>query len=96
MGEPPEIPVHTPRQERALLLQVAFFGGCASIVLTVFALLPADVVTRTVVLGFVVCVWGLQLAVSRPWLERFRFGPLEWAWRSATYRRVEPLRRRDS
>lgn len=64
------------------------------IALTVFALLPAELVTRTVVLGFVVCVWAVQLAVSRPWLERFRFGPLEWAWRSATYRRLEPLRRR--
>lgn len=49
--------------------------------------------SRTLVPGFVVCVWALQLSVSRPWLERFRFGPLEWAWRSATYGRLEPMRR---
>jgi uncharacterized protein len=26
------------------------------------------------------------------WLRHFRFGPLEWLWRSATYGRVQPLR----
>ena len=30
--------------------------------------------------------------VSRWWLSRFRFGPLEWVWRSATYARWQPLR----
>jgi uncharacterized protein len=36
---------------------------------------------------FVVQVW-----VSRAWLGRFRFGPLEWAWRSLTWLRREPFR----
>lgn len=26
-------------------------------------------------------------------LERFRFGPLEWVWRTLTYARYQPLRR---
>lgn len=30
----------------------------------------------------VLAVWGLMLAWSRPWLARFRYGPLEWLWRS--------------
>lgn len=30
---------------------------------------------------------------SRAWLARFRFGPLEWVWRCATYARVEPIGR---
>jgi uncharacterized protein len=30
---------------------------------------------------------------SRWWLARYRFGPLEWIWRSVTYWRVQPLRR---
>jgi uncharacterized protein len=30
---------------------------------------------------------------SRAWLSRFRFGPLEWLWRSVTYARIQPLRR---
>ena len=37
--------------------------------------------------------WVLMLAWSKPWLERFRYGPLEWLWRCLTYRRVFPLRR---
>ncbi len=42
-----------------------------------------------VVLG----VWALMLLWSKPWLERFRYGPLEWLWRSLARGRVEPLRR---
>lgn len=37
--------------------------------------------------------WALMLAWSRPWLARFRYGPLEWAWRCLTYGRLVPLRR---
>ena len=62
--------------------------------LLVLASLPAERVTRTTVLAFVLVVWAVQLQGSRAWLRRFRFGPLEWLWRSATYRRLEPLRRR--
>jgi uncharacterized protein len=34
----------------------------------------------------------LQVWASRAWLRRFRFGPLEWAWRSLTWLRREPFR----
>lgn len=27
-------------------------------------------------------VWAAMLLWSKPWLERFRYGPLEWLWRS--------------
>jgi len=37
--------------------------------------------------------WALQLAWSPWWLARFRFGPLEWLWRSLAYGRSEPLKR---
>ncbi len=37
-------------------------------------------------------IWVVQLAWSDAWLRRFRFGPVEWLWRSATYRRFQPLR----
>lgn len=30
--------------------------------------------------------------LSRWWLARFRFGPLEWLWRSATYAKWQPFR----
>jgi uncharacterized protein len=41
----------------------------------------------------VVLVFGLQTVFSRSWMARFRYGPLEWLWRSATFVRWEPLRR---
>ncbi len=36
-------------------------------------------------------LYSAQLAWSRWWLQRFRFGPFEWLWRSLTYRRWQPL-----
>jgi uncharacterized protein len=38
-------------------------------------------------------VWVIQLLGSTLWLRRFRFGPLEWLWRSLTYGKVQPFRR---
>jgi uncharacterized protein len=50
-------------------------------------------VGRFELLGFVVLGWALMLVWSKPWLARFRYGPLEWAWRSLTYARVAPFKR---
>jgi uncharacterized protein len=41
----------------------------------------------------VVLAWVLMLAWSKPWLDRYRYGPLEWLWRCLTYRRVFALRK---
>lgn len=38
-------------------------------------------------------VWLLQLIVSPIWLKYFRFGPLEWAWRSLTYWKKQPFKK---
>ena len=35
----------------------------------------------------------LQMLLSRWWLSRFRFGPVEWLWRSLTYGTAQPMRR---
>jgi uncharacterized protein len=43
--------------------------------------------------GFVLLGWMLMLAWSKPWLARFRQGPLEWLWRSLTAWNRLPLRR---
>jgi len=59
----------------------------------VFALVPKEDTTRTLLWAFVLVVWAIQLWASDAWLGRFRMGPLEWLWRCATYRRWEPLRR---
>ncbi|WP_116107358.1 DUF418 domain-containing protein [Lewinella sp. IMCC34191] len=39
-----------------------------------------------------VAVIGVQMAFSSFWLSRFRFGPLEWVWRSLTYGEWQRLR----
>ena len=62
------------------------------LVLTVL-LGDADWVNRTAVLVFVFAVWALQMWWSQAWLSRFLFGPAEWLWRVATYRRGQPVRR---
>jgi uncharacterized protein len=38
-------------------------------------------------------IWILQIIWSHLWLKRFRFGPMEWAWRSLTYWKRQPLRK---
>jgi len=36
--------------------------------------------------------YALQVAWSRWWLARFKFGPAEWLWRSMTYGKWQPFR----
>ncbi|MCP4960286.1 MAG: DUF418 domain-containing protein [Actinomycetia bacterium] len=48
---------------------------------------PADL-NRMLLVLFMVGVWALQLWWSRAWLARHRYGPAEWVWRVATYRRL--------
>ncbi len=48
---------------------------------------------RAEIFVFILAVWILQVAWSKPWLETFRYGPFEWLWRVATYRRLQPIRR---
>ena len=38
-------------------------------------------------------VWLFQLIISPIWLRYFRFGPLEWVWRSLTYWEKQPFKR---
>ena len=37
--------------------------------------------------------WLIMLAWSKPWLDRFRYGPFEWAWRSLARWSPQPMRR---
>ena len=41
----------------------------------------------------VAAVWTLQIIWSHAWLKFFRFGPLEWAWRSLTYWKLQPFKK---
>lgn len=42
----------------------------------------------------VIGMWVLMLLWSKPWLERFEYGPLEWLWRSLSRWQIQPMRRR--
>jgi len=37
--------------------------------------------------------WLLMLLWSKPWLDRFRFGPFEWLWRSLARGKLQPMRK---
>ena len=39
-------------------------------------------------------IFAGQIAASHLWLRYFRFGPLEWMWRSATYLTLQPMAKR--
>lgn len=37
--------------------------------------------------------WLLMLAWSKPWLDHYRYGPFEWAWRSLSRGAWQPMRK---
>ena len=41
----------------------------------------------------VIAMWVVMLAWSKPWLERYQYGPLEWLWRSLSRGELQPMRR---
>ncbi|MET0370249.1 MAG: DUF418 domain-containing protein [Sphingobium sp.] len=56
-----------------------------------FALLPY--VGPTFCLVVAIIFYAMQIAFSRWWLARYRFGPIEWVWRSFTYGTRQPMRK---
>lgn len=48
---------------------------------------PAAPLAAIAVVGY-----PAQIFLARMWLRRFRFGPAEWAWRSLTYGKAQPIR----
>jgi uncharacterized protein len=40
----------------------------------------------------VIGIWLFQIVFSVIWLKRFRYGPLEWLWRSLTYWKIQPMK----
>jgi len=43
-----------------------------------------------------ILIFSLQLNLSPVWLRYFHYGPVEWVWRSLTYKEVQPFRRGES
>jgi uncharacterized protein len=50
-------------------------------------------VSRVGLWPFVLGMWGLMLLWSKPWLDRFHYGPFEWLWRSLARMQLQPMRR---
>ncbi len=44
------------------------------------------------ILPLAAIIFGLEILVCNWWIRRFRFGPLEWLWRSATYLKWQPMK----
>lgn len=53
-------------------------------------------VDRAPVYLFVLGGWIVMLAWSKPWLDRFAYGPFEWLWRSLARGKIQPIRRSHS
>jgi uncharacterized protein len=66
---------------QAVVLDVLASGYGFRLKLRPFAYLPAAILFFAVVAAF-----------STAWLARYRYGPLEWIWRMATFARRQPLR----
>jgi uncharacterized protein len=54
-----------------------------------------DRIERIWLYPIVAAVWLAMLLWSPAWLARFRYGPLEWAWRSLSRGRPQAMRRND-
>jgi len=50
-------------------------------------------VNRVEQYALVLVVWAVQIALSVLWLRRYRFGPVEWVWRTLTYGETQPMRK---
>jgi uncharacterized protein len=48
---------------------------------------------RVELYGIVIVIWLFQLWLSPVWLGRFRFGPVEWLWRTLTYGKAPGFKR---
>ncbi|SNR56059.1 DUF418 domain-containing protein [Halorubrum vacuolatum] len=49
--------------------------------------------SRIELVGVVLAIWTIQIPLSVLWLRRYRYGPVEWLWRTLTYKEIQPIRR---
>ncbi|PZU58418.1 MAG: hypothetical protein DI547_10210 [Sphingobium sp.] len=50
-------------------------------------------VGRAAIYLFVPAVWAVMLLWSKPWLDRFAYGPVEWLWRSLSRGEMQKMRK---
>jgi len=65
----------------------------ATLVFSGFGLKLAGHIGATWLWVQAIATLALQIAFSAWWLKRHRFGPMEWVWRSLTYRERQPMRK---
>ena len=66
------------------VLMTLFFNG--------YGLGKFGALERYQLLYVVFAMWSINLILSPLWLRYFRFGPVEWAWRSLAYWKKQPMR----
>ena len=49
-------------------------------------------VERVIQILIVAAIWIIQVTLTYFWLKHFRFGPVEWIWRSLTYWKLQPIK----
>ena len=49
------------------------------------------VLGQTLCFVMAVATFAIQMWLSSWWLRKYRFGPVEWLWRSLTYRQRQPF-----
>ncbi|MEA2823295.1 MAG: uncharacterized protein QOJ86_5299 [Bradyrhizobium sp.] len=54
-----------------------------------FGLFGRSSVTAALAIGL--CVYAAQVGISAWWLRRYRYGPVEWLWRSLMYGSRQPM-----
>lgn len=86
------------KERLAAVGQMAFTNYIAQSLIGVFIFWGVGLelfgqVDRLGQLLFVIGIWIIQILWSKPWLTHFRFGPLEWLWRSLTYGSLQPFKR---
>lgn len=61
-------------------LMMRYFGGY-------------EMFSPTQLILIVLAVFAFQIVLSKIWLTKFKYGPLEWLWRMISYQKILPLKK---
>ncbi len=50
-------------------------------------------IQRWQMIPIVISVWLVQIILTNLWMRKYRFGPVEWLWRSLTYWKIQPMKK---
>lgn len=40
-----------------------------------------------------ITIFIIQILLSKAWIKKYRIGPVEWLWRSFTYKKIQPIKK---